>query len=96
MKKGRKKHSAQFKAKVALEAVKGNRSIAELASQFEIHPTMINKWKKQLLEDLPSIFSGQRENGKGEDEKLKERLYQQIGQLQVELDWLKKKACLDD
>jgi transposase-like protein len=96
MKKGRKKYSAQFKAKVALEAVKGHKSIAELASQFEIHPSMITKWKKQLLEDLPSIFAGQRENGKGEDEKLKERLYQQIGQLQVELDWLKKKACLDD
>jgi transposase-like protein len=96
MKKGRNKHSARFKAKVALEAVKGTKSIAELASQFEIHPSLINKWKKQLLEDLPRIFSGQRESGKGEDEKLKERLYQQIGQLQVELDWLKKKAGFDD
>ena len=69
---------------------------AELASQCEIHPNIINKWNKQLLEDLPSIFAGEREKGKGEDEKLKERLYQQIGQLQVELDWLKKKAGFDD
>jgi transposase-like protein len=96
MRRGRKKHSAQFKAKVALEAVKGKKSIAELASQFEIHPNMINKWKKQLLEDLPSIFTDRNKHGSGEDEKLKERLYQQIGQLQVELDWLKKKAGFND
>ena len=95
MKKGRRNHSAAFKAKVALEALKGLKSSAELASQFGVHPTQIAKWKKQALEELPGVFSSRRQRQEQEEEALKARLYQQIGQLQVELDWLKKKVGLD-
>ena len=95
MKKGRRNHSAKFKAKVALEAIKGDRSFSELASLYEVHPGQIGRWKKQLLEEIPDIFSGKRNTLVKEDEKLKEKLYQEIGQLKVELDWLKKKSGLD-
>ena len=95
MKKGRRNHSAAFKAKVALEAVKGLKSSAELASQFGVHPSQIAKWKKQVLEELPGVFSSRRARQEQDQEALKARLYQQIGQLQVELDWLKKKVGLD-
>jgi putative transposase len=86
MKKGRRNHSAEFKARVALEAVKGIKSMAELASEYEVHPNQITKWKKQVLAELPGIFSDRRKRD------AEGRLYQQIGQLQVELDWLKKKT----
>jgi transposase len=95
MRRGRKNHSAKFKAKVALEAIKGERSISELASLYEIHPSMIGRWKKQLLEQVPEIFFGKRSAKAKEDERLKEKLYQEIGQLKVELDWLKKKSGID-
>jgi transposase-like protein len=96
MKKGRRNHSASFKAKVALEAIKGLKSTTELASEFEVHPTQIAKWRKQVQDELPSVFSSRRARQQEDDEALKARLYQQIGQLQVELDWLKKKVGLDD
>ena len=96
MKKGRRNHSADFKAKVALEAVKGVKSVSELASLYEVHPNQISKWKKQLIEEVPGIFSNRKVRAEKEDEELKARLYQQIGQLQVELDWLKKKCGLDN
>ena len=92
MKKGRRNHSAEFKARVALEAVKGIKSMSELASEYEVHPNRISKWKKQVLEELPGIFSDRRKREADGGEELKARLYQQIGQLQVELDWLKKKS----
>ena len=95
MKKGRRNHSAAFKAMVALEALKGLKSSAELASQSGVHPTQIAKWKKQALEELPGVFSSRRARREQDEEALKARLYQQIGQLQVELDWLKKKVGLD-
>ena len=95
MKKGRKNHSAEFKARVALEAVKGIKSMYELASEYEVHPNQISKWKKQVLEELPGIFSDRRKREADGEEELKARLYQQIGQLQVELDWLKKKSGLE-
>ncbi len=88
----RKKYSAQLKAKVALEAVKGNKTINEIAGEFGVHPTQIQKWKKQLLEELPQIFSKKRANKAKETEELTAQLYQQIGQLKVELDWVKKKS----
>jgi len=95
MKKGRRNHSASFKAKVAVEGIRGLKSTAELASEFQVHPSQIAKWKKQVLEELPGVFSCRRARQAEDDEALKARLYQQIGQLQVELDWLKKKVGLD-
>jgi putative transposase len=95
MKKGRRNHSADFKARVALEAIKGMKSMSELASEYEVHPNQISKWKKQALAELPGIFSERRKREEDNEEELKSRLYQQIGQLQFELDWLKKKPGLD-
>ena len=95
MENGRRKFSGSFKAKVALAAVKGDRTMAELASEFGVHPTQITKWKRQLLEGLPRIFSEGRREDLQQQQVLIDRLYQQIGQLKVELDWLKKKSGLD-
>jgi transposase-like protein len=88
----RKKHSAEFKAKVALEALKGLKTINEIASEVQVHPTQINLWKKQLAEELPSIFANSRGQKQKSEEDLTASLYQQIGQLKVELDWIKKKS----
>ncbi len=87
----KRNHSGELKAKVALEAVKSTKTINEIASQYEVHPNLVTGWKKQLLTEASSLFSAKRENGEKEQEELIARLYQQIGQLQVELDWLKKK-----
>ena len=96
MKNRRRNHSAAFKMKVALAAIKGDRTMAELASEFEVHPTQIAQWKKQLLEALPEVFSHRRQRSQQQQDELTAQLYQQIGQLKVELDWLKKKCGLDD
>ena len=90
----RKTHDAALKAKVALEALKGEKTIAQLSSQFGVHPNQIGKWKKDLLERLPEIFSAKWKKEHKTDEELVEELYKQIGQLKVELDWLKKKSQL--
>jgi len=95
VKNKRRNHSAAFKAKVALAAAKGDKTIAELASQYEVHPSQIAKWKKQLLESLPEIFSCRQHKDRQDQEALTAQLYQQIGQLKVELDWLKKKSGFD-
>jgi len=91
MKGKRRNHGGPFKAKVALEAIKGTMTVNELASRYEVHPTQIANWKKEALEELPRIFSSSRERQEKKDEQLIARLYEQIGQLQVELNWLKKK-----
>ena len=96
MKNKRRNHSAQFKAKVALAAAKGDKTIAEMASEYEVHPNQIAQWKKQLLQLVPELFSLSRRKERQKHDDLTERLYQQIGQLKVELDWLKKKSRLDD
>jgi transposase-like protein len=95
MENKRRKFSGSFKAKVALAAVKGDRTLAELASEFGVHPNQITKWKRQLLDGLPGIFSEGHREDLHRQEALTDRLYQQIGQLKVELDWLKKKSGYD-
>ena len=92
MQHSRKRHGADFKARVSLEAIKGIRTINELAAEYELHPTQITRWKNQMLRDASIIFSGKAKKTAANDEALRDRLYQQIGQLQVELDWLKKKT----
>jgi putative transposase len=94
MSKQRKIYSAEFKAKVALAAIKGQQTINEIASSFGVHPNQVMQWKKQALEAIPDSFSARRARDVRSDEELKAQLYQQIGQLKVELDWLKKKAGL--
>ena len=95
MKNKRRNHSAAFKAKVALAAIKGDKTIAELASEYEVHPNQITQWKRQLFDSLPEVFSRKRRHDQRDQEALTSELYQQIGQLKVELDWLKKKSGLD-
>ena len=89
---GRKQHPADFKAKVAIAAIKGGHTASELASMYGIHPTQIGVWKKQALAELAQVFSSRRSSAVRAQEDLTATLYQQIGQLKVELDWLKKKA----
>jgi len=89
----RKKYPKELKARVALEALKGEKTIAEISSEYEVHSNMITKWKKQLKEHMPDIFI--RKNEQEPDEKqLIENLYKQIGQSQMEVNWLKKKLGL--
>lgn len=90
----RKNYSADFKAKVALAAIKGQHTVNEIALQYSVHPNQVMAWKKQALAAIPDSFSARRARDAQDDEALKARLYQQIGQLKVELDWLKKKAGL--
>lgn len=87
----RKRYSAEFKAKVALEAIKEQKTLSELSNQFQIHPNQISQWKKQLLGEAKEIFSRTAKNNQKHQQELEAQLYQQIGQLKVELDWLKKK-----
>jgi transposase-like protein len=93
MARKRKVHTSAFKAQVALAAVKGDRTINELAGQFEVHPTLIHSWKKQLLEGCESIFAGGAKTTTSGSETLQAELYEQIGRLKMELEWLKKKAA---
>jgi transposase-like protein len=90
----RKRYSAEFKARVALEALKGHKTVNELASTYGVHPTQIAHWKHRLQKEMPEIFSVRRTRREDEQAALQAQLYQQIGQLKVELDWLKKKAGL--
>ena len=91
MKRHRKTHSGAFKAKVALEALKEARTTNELAGQFEVHPTQIVQWKKRLVVGATELFNGGAQRDAVEEAALRDRLYQEIGQMKVELDWLKKK-----
>lgn len=92
----RKRYDAAFKAKVALEAIKGERTIAEIASACGVHPNQITKWKKQLLEEAPEIFTRGRKQHDHKTEDIESELYRQIEKLKVELDWLKKKSQMFD
>jgi transposase len=91
MKRTRKQHNAGFKAKVALAAVKGDRTIAELASAYGVHPNQIYNWKKQLLDGAASVFEGGGTATDAAGEAQVDNLYRQIGQLKVENDFLARK-----
>ena len=88
----KKRFTSDFKAKVAIEALKGHKTTNELASEFEVHATQINQWKKQLLEGSKQLFSDKQGKDLDAVTEERDRLYTQIGQLAVELDWLKKKT----
>ncbi len=90
----RKSYSADMKAKIAMEAIKGQRTVQEIGSHYGIHPSQVVQWKRHAVEHLPQVFQDGRGRDERGDEELKAELYQQIGQLQVELDWLKKKSGL--
>lgn len=92
MAKKRKSFSPAFKTKVVIAAIREDRPLAELASRFGVHPNQISKWKREAIEQLPDIFAQSRGRKRDDPQMLVDRLYQQIGQLQFELDWLKKKS----
>jgi len=86
----RKRYTAAFKSKVAQEALKGQKTLSEIASEYEVHPNQVSQWKRQLQDGLTDIFTTSRQT-KRSDDKEKDKLYTEIGRLKVELDWLKKK-----
>jgi transposase len=90
----RKRYDNQFKAQVALEATKNQRTISEIASDYGVHPNQVSKWKREALEGLPEIFSNKQKKQQRDNRALQDELYKQIGQLKVELDWLKKTGLL--
>lgn len=94
--KKRNRYDAQFKTKVALEAIREEKTLSEIASTYEIHPNQISAWKKQVLEYLPEVFAKRRKREAIDQEELVAELYRQIGKLKVERDWLKKKSGLID
>lgn len=88
----KKNHSKEFKAKVAMEALREQSTISEIASKYEVHPNQVALWKNQLVSSASELFADKR--SKKKEEPKEDILYRQIGQLQVELDWLKKKSKL--
>ena len=86
----RKKYSVKSKVKIALEAIKGEKTTAEITSTYGIHATQVNTWKKQALESIPEAFSAKRKKQENDQQELIGELYKQIGQLKVENDFLKK------
>lgn len=90
--KKRKSYSKELKARVALDAIKGQKTVGELATEYAIHTNQISQWKRNLLDGASELFARGRDRGDEAHEAEKDRLYQQIGKLQVEVEWLKKKA----
>lgn len=88
----RKQYSAELKTRVALEAIKGYKTVNEIASEYGVHPTQIANWKKQALDGLPDVFSATRSDQKKGEEDLIASLYQEIGHLKMQVDWLEKKS----
>jgi transposase len=89
----RKQHNSEFKAKVAIEAIRQQKTINELTAEYGVHATQVNQWKKQALAMIPEAFSGKREKARDSDQQQIDELHRQIGQLIAERDWLKKKSA---
>jgi transposase-like protein len=89
----RKRYSAAFKARGALEAAKQSGTLAELSKTFQVHPVQISQWKKQLLDGVESLFGDGRSRDRDQSEALQAELFQQTGRLNTEVEWLKKKAA---
>jgi transposase-like protein len=89
----RRQHEAQFKLKVALEAAKGLKTISQIASEYNLHPNLVSSWKKQLMEEGASIFSSDSARQERDQAAREAELYEQIGRLKMELEWLKKKVA---
>lgn len=92
----RKQHSPKFKAQVVLEAMRGEKTLSQLGSRFKVHPIQIAKWRKSALERMPELFVDGRTRQAGTGEAETAALYEQIGRLKVELEWLKKKVGIPD
>ena len=89
----RRRHAATFKAKVALEAAKQTKTVAELAKIYRVHPVQISQWKKQLLDGVEDLFRDGRRREREEGEARQAELYEQIGRLNMEIEWLKKRVA---
>jgi transposase-like protein len=90
----RKQYSPRFKAKVAVEAIRGERTLSQLASHFHVHPIQVGQWRKTALEQMADLFVDGRKRKRDDGDVEKDALYEEIGRLKVELDWLKKKVGL--
>lgn len=92
MKKQRRKHTAEFKARVAIESIQGLKTVSEIAKEYEVHPVMVGTWKKEMLERLPELFQAQNAKKDQTADKEKEELHRKVGQLTMEVDFLEKKC----
>lgn len=92
MSKKRRQHSAQFKAQVGLEALKGIEPVHAIAAKHGVHPVQVSQWKKEVAERLPELFAGKADTDAAAAKAREDELYRKIGRLEMELDWLKKKA----
>lgn len=92
----RKQYTAAFKARVAVEAIRGEKTLSQLGSQFKVHPIQIAKWRKSALDQMPELFVDGRTKKNAVAETGNDALYEEIGRLKVELDWLKKKVGMLD
>jgi transposase-like protein len=88
----RRQHSGECKARVALAAIQGEKTVNELATEYGVHPVQISQWKRAIQDEAPRLLSSRRGRQEKEEQELKATLYQQIGQRKVELDWMKKKG----
>ena len=93
MVKKRRRHTAAYKFRIALEVVEGSKTISQLSSEHEVHANLIRAWKRQLLDDGPRVFASNGERKQREQEGQEAELYEQIGRLKMELEWLKKKVA---